>query len=412
MANTILTPSVIANEALMHLENELVLANLVNTDYSAEFDGSVGDTISVRRPVRGETQSDNLDVSSFNTDMEDANVAVQINRTETASFSFTPLELTLDIRDDRIQRVIKAEVIKMRDKIETEIASLYSSVWNFWGTPGTRPNTFLTLAEAGAHMTDMAVPSDPRRAVHSPMTSAHLADSLKAVQVNRGKVTTALEKVSTGYYAGFDHYSSVHMPRHTVGAHGGTPLVAGGSQNTTYALSKSTNSQTLSTDGWSTSVTGILKKGDVFTIAGVYSVNPISKQPTGRLQTFTVLADADSDGTGASDLTVSPAMIVTGPYQTVDAAPADNAAITVKSGTASTAYEQSLLFHPDAFLLVTRPLKVEGGAGVKTSTKSGNRMSITCTETVDYNTLTRKWRLDTLFGVKAIYPDLALRHTA
>jgi len=412
MANAILTPSIIANEALMRLENSLVLAKLVNMDYSKEYTGTVGDSISVRRPIRMATQSDNLDVSSFNTDVEDANVLVSMDKTETAKFTLTPQEMSLEIGDNRIQNIVEAAVVQLRDRVETEVAKMYSSVWNYWGTPGTRPATFLTLAEAGATMTDMAIPLDPRCAVHSPMTAAYLADSLKAVQVERSKVTTALEKVSTGHYAGFDHYSSVHMPRHVVGAQGGTPLVDGGSQAVTYAASKATNSQSLNTDGWSTSVTGLLKKGDVFTIAGVFSVNPISKQSTGRLQCFTVLADADSDGAGDCTLSIAPAIIITGPYQTVSATAADNAAIVVKTGTAGASYEQSLLFHKNAFLLVSRPLNVDGGAGVKVSTKSGNRMSITCTETVDFNTLQRKYRLDVLFGTKAIYPDLALRLTA
>ena len=37
MANSLLTPSVIAKEALLTLENNLVLGNLVHTDYSDEF---------------------------------------------------------------------------------------------------------------------------------------------------------------------------------------------------------------------------------------------------------------------------------------------------------------------------------------------------------------------------------------
>jgi hypothetical protein len=411
MANAILTPSVIAPNALMHLENGLVLGKMVNTDVSSTFDGSVGDTVSVRRPVRAETQSDNLDVSSFATDVEDGSVSVSMNRTETTAFTLTPQELTLDIRSDRIQNIIQGHVIKLRDKVESDIAALYSSVWNYWGTPGTVPSTFLTLAQAGAHMTEMGIPMDPRHAVHNPMTNASLADSLKAVQVDRSKVTKALEKVRTGYYGGFDHYESVHMPKHTVGAYVGTPLVNGGSQNVTYATSKNTNTQSLITDGWTGSVTGILKAGDIITLAGVYSINPISKQSTGRLQTFVITTDADSSS-GAATLTISPAIITSGPYQTVSAAPADNAAITVATGTASTTYSQSLLFHKSAFLMVTRPLNVTGGSGVTVSTKSGNNMSITCTETVDFNTLKRKFRFDVLYGLKAVYPDMALRLTS
>lgn len=44
MPNTILTPNVIANEALMVLKNNLVMANLVHRDYEKEF-VKVGDTV-------------------------------------------------------------------------------------------------------------------------------------------------------------------------------------------------------------------------------------------------------------------------------------------------------------------------------------------------------------------------------
>ena len=37
MSNTILTPDIIAKEALMVLESNLTMANLVHRDYSKEF---------------------------------------------------------------------------------------------------------------------------------------------------------------------------------------------------------------------------------------------------------------------------------------------------------------------------------------------------------------------------------------
>lgn len=147
----------------------------------------------------------------------------------------------------------------------------------------------------------------------------------------------------------------------------------------------------------------------MFTIAGVFAVNPVSKESTGRLQTFTVLADANSGATtGPASLTISPPMIADGAYQTVSAAPADNAAIVVKtSGT----NKQSLLLHPKAFALVTRPLKIPTGAGVKTATKAGNKVTISCTEWVDGNTLQHNMRFDMLFGVKCLDPRLGARLT-
>jgi hypothetical protein len=159
----------------------------------------------------------------------------------------------------------------------------------------------------------------------------------------------------------------------------------------------------LATDGWSNSVTGVLKRGDVFTIAGVFAVNPITKQSTGRLQTFSVQADADSNGSGQATLTVAPAIISSGAFQNVSAAPADNAAITVKTGAAGAQHSQSLLLHKDSMVLVSRPLKISD-AGLKTTTISGNKVTLSMTEWGDGNTLKHNFRLDMLFGTQA-FPD-------
>lgn len=406
MPNTFLTPSVFAQEGLMQLENELVMGNKVHTDHSKEFTMK-GDTISIRRPTQYEGQDDNLDVSSYSEDITQGKTTISMDKTVSIKVDVGALDGTLSF--DRVQEdVIKPVVIKMRDRIETELAALYSSLYYFSGTPGTVPSTFKELGAVGAIMTDAGIPQSGRFAIHGTDAALELADGLKGVYVQE-KAKTAFEEAMIGRYAAFDNFESVHAPTHTAGVATGTPLVNGGSQNVTYATAKDTWQQTLVTDGWTNSTTGILKKGDVFTIAGVEAVNPVSKESTGRLQTFTVLADANSGATtGPATLTVSPPMIVDGAYQTVSAAPADNAAITVKtSGT----NKQSLLLHPKAFALVTRPLKIPTGAGVKTATKAGNKVTISCTEWVDGNTLQHNMRFDMLFGVKCLDPRLGARLT-
>lgn len=409
MANTFLTPSVFAQEGLMHLENELVFGNKVHTDYSKDY-ASVGDTISIRRPTQYLGQDDNLDVSSYSEDIVQGKTTISMNKTVSIKVDVGAIDKTLSF--NRVSEdVIKPVMIKMRDRIETELAALYKDLYYFTGTPGTVPSTFLSLGTGGAIMTDAGVPNSDRFAVHGTDAALNLADGLKGVYV-QDKAKTAFEEAEIGRYAGFMNYESVHAPTHTVGVATGTPLVNGASQATTYALSKDTWTQTLNTDGWTNSTTGILLKGDVFTIAGVFAVNPVSKESTGRLQTFTVTADADSGATtGPSALTISPPIITSGAYQTVSGAPADNAAITVKTGTGGTGYKQSLLLHPKAFALVTRPLEIPGGAGVKTSTKTGNRVTISCTEWVDGSTLKHNMRYDMLFGVKCLDPRLGLRLT-
>lgn len=410
MANAFLTPSKFAQEALMQLENELVIANKVHTDFSKEYT-KVGNTINIRKPTQYLGQDDNLDVTSYREDIEQAQTTIVMDKTVTIPVDVGAIDATLSF--DRVaEDIINPAVIKMRDRIETELAALYTNLYHFTGTPGTVPSTFLALGTGAAIMTDGGVPNAGRFAVHGTDAALSLADGLKGVYV-QGKAKTAFEEAEIGRYAKFMNYESVHAPTHTVGVATGTPLVNGASQNVTYATAKNTWTQTLATDGWTNSTAGILKAGDVFTIAGVNSVNPVSKSDTGRLQTFTVTADAASGAsTGPASLTISPPIIVSGAYQTVTAVPADNAAITVKTGTGGTSYKQSLLLHPKAFALVSRPLSIPEGAGLKTSTKSGNKVTISCSEWVDGNTLTHTMRFDMLFGVKCLDPRLGARLTS
>lgn len=408
MPNTFLTPSVFAQEGLMLLENELVLGNKVHADYSTEF-AMVGDTINVRRPTAYIGQENNLDVTSYNEDITQGKTTVVMDKTLSVKVNIGVLDATLSF-DRVVEDVIKPVMIRFKDKIETSLASLYNELYWFGGTPGSVPSTFLSLAEMGAVMTDAAIPSD-RFAVHGTNASVKLADGLKGVYV-QGKAKTAFEEAEIGRYAGFNNYESVHAPTHTVGVATGTPLVNGGTQGVAYADVKDSWTQTLNTDGWTNSTTGILKKGDVFTIDGVYAVNPISKESTGRLQTFVVMADANSGAsTGPAALTISPPIITSGAYQTVSAVPANDAPITVKTGTTGAQHKQSLLLHPKAFGLVTRPLKIAQGAGVKTSTKTGNRVTISATEWVDGNTLNHYMRFDMLWGVKCLDNRLGARLT-
>ena len=183
-------------------------------------------------------------------------------------------------------------------------------------------------------------------------------------------------------------------------------MVNGGSQSYTAPTSAqlTANTYALITDGWTNSVTGIVKAGDVFTIAGVYSVNPISKQSTAELMQFTVTADADSGAaTGPATITVSPAIISAGPYQNVTAAPADNVAITVVAN-----HTANLAFHKNAFGLVTVPLELPDGVSFK-AREQDKGISVRVIKDYDFTNDKDQIRIDILYGVKSIYPDLACR---
>lgn len=409
MANAILNTSLVLNEGISILENQLVAGAMVHADYSDEFQ-NVGSTVNIRRPAQYTVQRDNLDITSGIQDIEQATIPVTLDKTATIAIKLTAKERTLSF-DRFSEDILKPAMVQMKDEIEQHIASLYPKFYHFLGTPGTVPSTFLALGGVGSVMTDQAVPLSGRMALHGTDTSLALADGLKGVFV-QDMAKTALAEAKIGKYANFENYTWVHAPTHTVGPLGGTPLVNGGAQAVTYAASKQTWSQTFITDGWTAAAAARVKAGDVFTVPNVFAVNPVSKQSTGRLQTFTILNDGSSDGSGNLTLTISPPMITSGAYQTVTAAPADNAALTIKTGTAGTGYKQSLLFNKNAITLVTRALDIPQGQGLRTTTKTGNRVTVSCTEFMDGKTLEQTMRFDMLYQATVIDPRLGARLTA
>lgn len=404
MANALITSSMIAKEALMQLENNCVMGNLVHRDYKKEF-VKVGDTVSIRRPVRF-SATDGATLSKQ--DVTEGKTSITVDQRKHVGWEFNSNDLTLKI-EQYSERYIKPAMITLAQSVDSALTGLYKGVYNFVGTPGTTPATFAALGAAGQRLDEGAVPPESRRSVLNPAAAWAIANDLKSLATNDSKAKGAFEEARIGRYARTDTYMDQSIKVHTVGAHGGTPLVNGAAQNVTYATSKDTNAQDIITDGWTVS-TAVLKQGDVITFDGVYAVNPVTKESTGELQHFVVNEDVTSDGTGNATFEISPPIITSGAYQTVSAVPADNAAITVKTGTASTGYAQNLVFHKNALALVTCPLIIPDGAAFS-ARESHDGYSVRVVKDYDITNDTDIIRLDILYGVKAIYPDLACRLT-
>ena len=401
MSNSILTPTVIAEEALFQLENNLVFANNVHREYKKEF-VKIGDTVSIRKPVKF-TASDG--VTRVQQDVVEGNTSITIDKRKHVSWAFSSQDLTLSI-EAYSERYITPAMIALANQVDYDVAGLYRYVPNWVGTPGQVIDSFSDFALLPKRLDKQAVPRDMRRAVLSPDDNWGLVGnqtSLYMAEMAQG----AYREASLGRVGGCDTFMDQNVRSHTTGARGGTPLVNGASQVSTYASVKSTNTQSLVCDGASNSITGWAKAGDVFTIANVYAVNPVSKDTLDYLQQFVVQSDANSDGSGNVTLSISPAIITSGAYQTVSAAPADNAALTFV-GTAATAYTQSMAFHRNAFALVTVPIEMPDGATWK-ARQTYKGLSVRVVKAYDIDNDEDVIRIDVMYGVKAIYPELAVR---
>ncbi len=400
MSNVIITPSIIAKVALANLENNLVMGNKVYRDYSREY-VKVGDTISVRRPV----QFSAIDGAvAVNQDVIEGKFPLQLNKRKHVSWSFNTQDLTLAIEEYNA-RYIQPGCIALANQIDFDLTGLALNVWNWVGTPGQTVNSFADFALGPQRLDNTAVPQAMRNAVMSPNDVWGMLGSQTSL-FSPQLVGQAYSSGDLGNIGGVSTAMDQNIRNYTTGAFAGTPLVNGASQNVTYTASANTDAQNLITDGW-TATTSTLNVGDVFTIAGVSAVNPRSKVTTGFLQQFVVNTAVTADGTGNKTINISPAIITSGPYQTVTAAPADNAVITVL-GTASTTYPQNLVFHKNAFALVMADLEMPDGAVWK-ARESKNNFSIRVIKWYDGENDEEKIRLDVLYGVSAIYRDLATR---
>lgn len=396
MANTILTPQKITNEALFVLQNKLGISANVNRQYEDQFaidGGKIGATLNIRRPAQMGVSSATALASL---DYTEQYVPLAIDQYRHVPAEFTNSELTLSL-DRFSEHVLDPAMSQLASAIDAYVASLYTGIPNV--VQASSAMTYNDVIDTTALLTDFLAPDSNR-------TMALTGRQMAAMIKDNKTLFNASSEVSNQYTTGLVDQVSGYMfkrdtlsPVHTVGQLGGTPLVNGASQT----------GSSLVTDGWTAAAANRLKKGDVFTVAGVYSVNPVTKASTGILQQFVVTADAASDGSGNSTVGIYPAIVTSGVTQTVSGSPADNAVLTVL-GTASGQYREALGFHRDSITLATidQPLPKGVDMAARASSKEAG-LSIRMIRQWDNRTNTMTCRFDVLFGAALLRPEHAVR---
>lgn len=404
MANTLITPSIIAKEALFHLENNVIMGQNVHRQYKKEF-VKIGDSVTIRKPVKFIATDG---AARTNQDVIEETTSIVINQRKHVSWNFSTQDLTLTI-EEYAERYIKPAMIVLANTIDRALCVTGAqNFFNTSGTPGTTPADFTALAETAQVMDEEPVPDDGmRKLVLNPAARWAMADGLGGTGsggiFNADIVHGMVRRGRLGMLANFDIYGDQNIAVHTVGTWTGAPLV----NDAAFA----NDTDVVAFDGMVGAQVGALVVGDVFTIDGVNSVNDVSKEDTGNLQEFVVTADVTT-AAGAGSATVYPVLndgttASTAAYQTVTALPADDAPITIL-GTAATGYPQNLAFHQNALALVTIPLELPDSAVFK-ARADWRGYSIRVIKDYDIDTDDEIIRLDILFGTKAIYPELGVR---
>ena len=201
MANTILTPDIIAREALMVLRNNAVMANLVHRDYSSEFVAGVGDTITVRKPAAFTAKEFGGEIEVQ--DATENSVTVKMDKHLDVSFAVTSKQMTLDIEDFSKQLLVPA-MQAFLNKIDGYLLGLAKGVTNSVTATADARND---IVDARAFLTKGAAPlTDRNLVVGSDMEADLLKTDLFVSAEKVGDNGTALREASLGRKLGLDCY--------------------------------------------------------------------------------------------------------------------------------------------------------------------------------------------------------------
>lgn len=203
MANTFLTPDIIAREALMQLRNNAVMANLVHRDFSNEF-AAVGDTITVRKPATFTAQEYNNSITVQ--DATESGVSVTMDKLLDVSFAVTSKQMTLDIKDFS-EQLLKPAMQAFADKVDSYLLGLASGITNqVTYTPAT-DNIRNKVVDARKYLTAAAAPLTDRNFVYGSDVEADLLKTDLFLTADKvGDEGTALREASLGRKLGLDFY--------------------------------------------------------------------------------------------------------------------------------------------------------------------------------------------------------------
>jgi hypothetical protein len=420
--NTLINATMIAREGLRLLKNNLILGSQVYRGYEEEFPGKPkkGGTVQIRKPVRFIVTKSRVRTSSVITEQY---ITLNVTTQAHVSWAFSSNELTMKL-EEYSERYIRPAAAKLANTVDADIADLYSDVWNtVWESSGfVTPHTFMVLAKAMQRLDEEGVPPEERCVVFNPAGHWAMANALTALY-QPSVAEKAIRKGYVGTIAGADVYMDQNIKAHTVGTFHDT-----GSTGSDVILLASTDATLISgivvgdsrnqkvnlyLFRTTADISHLLRVGDWFEFANVYAVNPMSGESTGVRRQFVVAADVSGNsGTGVGTdsgviVYIQPDMINTGPYKTIDTVPAGKA-VAYFYETHNKQYPMNLAFHKNAFALVFVPLeKPDGVSFAETIEDEG--YSIRVVKDYDIDNDLEVIRMDILYGVKTIYPELAVR---
>lgn len=413
MANSFSKEEIVAFEELLAgFDDALVLSrNVARYNTDPQMMERANDIIWRPQPYIAQS-FDGLDQTANFTDSTQLSVPATLGFSKSVPWILDAKELRDALQENRLGDAARQ---KLASDINIAIMNVAANQGSLVVARTTAATGFDDVAQCEAIMNEQGVMLNDRFLALSTRDYNGMAGNLASRQTLTGKPLTAYEKAYVGLVASFDTYKLDYANR-LPAAQGGALLTidtqaAAANFYVPRATRTAATGETSNVDNRfqtiTISATTNIAAGDAFTIAGVEAVHHITKNSTGQLKTFRVIS-VDSGTT----MTITPPIIsnqggsdAEAQYQNVEVTPSATAAIVFLNVAANFInpfwYRDSLEILPGRYAVPTDA----GSAVLRASTDQG--IELVMQKFYDINTMKTKYRLDTLFGVVNLNPEMS-----
>lgn len=402
MANQFSFSNWVAMEALRLLTNKLEISQFFDTEWTRQYEKefAVGASVQIKLPQKWTTRTG---LGYKPQPINRLTTTVTINNIVGIDFEWDSIEKALEMErsEDQISKqYIEPAAAQLAQKIDSDCALFaYQNANNIVGVLGTDPNSTTTFYQARQRLIELACPPNGEKGmIIPPAVMTALGPALQSLFNPSSEIAQLYKEGSQGKAQGFDWYESMSLKRHTAGTWAGAVTI-----DTTSSLSGSTLIVACTTGD-------TFNAGDVFSIANVNQVNPMTREVLTTVAKQFVVLQSTVGASSLATLQISPAIFGPGSqYQNVDALPVSGAALTLFPGTPSPngkSGAQGLAIHPSAFALANVKLESPEAVEVisqKTDPKTGIHIRFVRAFDPTQSRMINRW--DMVYGFGPLYPD-------
>lgn len=376
MVQEFLTPNVIAPEAIILLQSNLVTANLFWRDYEVQFSGSekVGDTISIRSRGKGVVREYGGTSITID-DLDEHPISLTLEKHFDLSIKVTSRDLKLDLQNFS-EQIMAPNLLEMAEHIDSYAATKLKDLPNMAGpsetAPAGLPNSIQAMALVEKTANDLRWPARPRHQIASTEYKATLLGVDSFVEVDKSGDNDALRQAMINNLMGFDTFMSqnVDTATHTTGTMS-SMLAAGPALKGATSIGFDTGNDAV----------GTILEGDVVVIAGYGNV--------------VCAADVTAVANAGTLTTKEP----------IDAEIPGGSAMTVYDGGGNPRQNHGAIFHPRAIALAVVPLAAPM-SGVNSSLIEDRGFAIRLVLDWDRDLKSDVLSMDVLVGAKVVHGRL------